>query len=115
MKDKFDQSTVDQVVQETIKKNIFGAVIYISSEDNSIDLISTAGNIAPENPYYIASINKLFLSSILLKLHAGGQVDINDKVSDYISKEYITGLSTLDNRGTNSPLEKKLLKHGLYL
>ena len=93
MKAELDQSSVDQIVQETIKKNIFGAVFYISSEDNSIDLISTAGNIGPENPYYIASINKLFTSSILLKLYAGGgQVDISDKISNYISKEYITGL-----------------------
>ena len=90
---KLEQSTIDQIVQETNKKKmIFGAVFYISSEDNSIDLISTTGNIAPESPYYIASINKLFISSILLKLYAGGQVDINDKISDYISKEYITGL-----------------------
>jgi CubicO group peptidase (beta-lactamase class C family) len=93
MKNKLEQSSVDQIVQATIKKkNIFGAVFYVSSEDNNIDLMSASGNIAPENPYYIASINKMFISSILLKLFAAGRLDINNKISEYILKELMTGL-----------------------
>ena len=93
MKNKLDQSSVDQIVQATNKKkNIFGAVFYVSSEDNNIDLMSASGNIAPENPYYIASINKMFISSILLKLYAAGRLDINNKISEYIPKELMTGL-----------------------
>jgi len=112
MKAELYQTSVDQIVQETIKKNIFGAAFYISSEDNSIDLISTAGNITPENPYYIASINKLFISSILLKLHARGQVDISDKISNYISKEYITGLHIYNGKEFSSDLTiAHLLSH----
>ena len=49
MNDKLDQSMVDQIVRATNeKKNIFGAVFYISSGDNSIDLLSASGNIEPE-------------------------------------------------------------------
>ncbi|HSG45768.1 MAG TPA: hypothetical protein VLA72_21705, partial [Anaerolineales bacterium] len=82
MKNKLEQSSLDQIVQAANKKkNIFGAVFYVSSEDNNIDLMSASGNIAPENPYYIASINKLFISSILLKLYAAGRLDINNKIS----------------------------------
>jgi D-alanyl-D-alanine carboxypeptidase len=112
MKVKLQQSSVDQIVQGTIKQNIFGAVFYISSEDNSIDLISAAGNIAPESSYYIASINKLFISSILLKLYAGGQVDISDRISDYILKEYITGLHIYNGQEYSSNLTiAHLLSH----
>lgn len=87
-----DQSTLDHIVQATIKRNIFGAVIYISSEDNSIDLISASGNITLEDPYYIASINKLFLSSIVLRLYAEDLIHINHKISDFISEELISEL-----------------------
>ena len=112
MKTELNQSSLDQIVQGTIKKNIFGAVFYISSEDNSIDLISTAGNIASENPYYIASINKLFISSILLRLYAEGQVDISEKISNYISKEYITGLHIYNGQEYSSDLTiAHLLSH----
>jgi len=112
MKDEPDQSSVDQIVQETIKKNIFGVVFYISSEDDSIDLISTAGNIAPETPYYIASINKLFISSILLKLYAEGQIDINNKISNYISNELISELHVYNGQEYSSDLTiAHLLSH----
>jgi CubicO group peptidase (beta-lactamase class C family) len=93
MKYKLTQSSLDQIVRAANeKKNIFGAVFYISSDDNSIDLLSASGNIAAEDPYYIASINKLVIASILLKLYAAGRVDLNDKISEYLPKEIITGL-----------------------
>ena len=93
MKDKLDQSMLDQIVRATNeKKNIFGAVFYVSSEDKNIDLISAAGNFEPESPYYIASINKLFISSILLKLYANNQLDVNDKISRYIPEEVMQKL-----------------------
>ena len=113
MKNKLEQSSVDQIVRATNeKKNIFGAVFYISSEDNSIDLMSASGNIAPENPYYIASINKLFISSILLKLYAAGRVDINNKISEYIPKEIMTGLHIHKGKEYSSDLTiTHLLSH----
>jgi CubicO group peptidase (beta-lactamase class C family) len=93
MINKLEQSTIDQIVRETSKKkNIFGVVFYISSGDNSINLLSSSGNIEPESPYFIASINKLFISSILLKLYADGQTDINNKISEYLPKDFMTGL-----------------------
>jgi CubicO group peptidase (beta-lactamase class C family) len=88
-----DQSMVDQIVRETNeKKNIFGAVFYFSSGDNSIDLLSASGNFEPESPYYIASINKLFISSILLKLYADKQIELDDKISAYLPTEVMQGL-----------------------
>ena len=93
MKDKLDQSMLGQIVRATNeKKNIFGAVFYVSSEDKSIDLLSASGNFEPESPYYIASINKLFISSILLKLYADNQLDVNDKISRYIPEEVMQEL-----------------------
>jgi len=93
MNDKLDQSMVNQIVRATSKKrNIFGAVFYFSSGDNSIDILSASGNIEPESPYYIASINKLFISSILLKLYADKQIELNDKISTYLPEEVVRGL-----------------------
>ena len=93
MKDKLDQSLLDQIVRATNeKKNIFGAVFYVSSEDKSIDLLSASGNFEPDRPYYIASINKLFISAILLKLYADNELNINDKISVYLPEEVMGGL-----------------------
>ena len=113
MTNKLEQSTMDQIVQGTNKKtNIFGAVFYISSEDNSINLLGSSGNIEPESPYYIASINKLFISSILLKLYADGQTDINNKISEYLPKEIMTGLHIHNGKEYSSDLTiSHLLSH----
>lgn len=93
MKSSIDQSTLDKLVQSVNeKKNIYGAVFYVSSGDRGMDLISAAGNMEPESPYYIASINKLFISAITLKLYADGRIDINDKISRYLPKEIMQGL-----------------------
>ena len=61
MKGKLNKSYLDQLVKNVItKKYIYGAVFYVSSNDNSIDLISASENIKEDSQYYIASINKFF-------------------------------------------------------
>ncbi len=93
MRDKLDQSILDEIVLTANKgKNIFGAVFNVSTEDNSIDLISASGNFEQQSHYYIASINKLFISSILLKLYADNQLNVNDKITKYLQEELTQGL-----------------------
>ena len=69
MNDKLNKTTLDHLVNALVMKNsIYGAVFYVSSGDNSIDLMSASGDIHEDSQYYIASINKLIISSIILKL-----------------------------------------------
>ena len=93
MKDKLSQLVLDQLVSKVVqKKHIYGAVFYVSSGDNSIDLISASGNIKKDSQYYIASINKLFVSSIILNLYTNNKLDLQDKISKYLPEEVIQGL-----------------------
>ena len=93
MKDKFDKSTLDQLVSSVInKKHIFGVVLYVSSGDNNVDLISASGNIREDSQYYIASINKFFVSAIILGLYTENKLDLRDKISKYLPDELVRGL-----------------------
>jgi len=84
---------LDQIVNNTIeKKYIYGAVFYISSDDLSIDLISASGNIKKDSQYYIASINKLFVSAVILQLYSQNKLGLLDKISKYLPKEKVQGL-----------------------
>jgi CubicO group peptidase (beta-lactamase class C family) len=74
------------------KKNIYGAVFYVSSDDSSIDLISASGNIKEDSQYHIASINKFFVSAIILKLYAKNKLDLQDKISKHLAEEIVRGL-----------------------
>ncbi|MCJ7566756.1 MAG: beta-lactamase family protein [Anaerolineales bacterium] len=113
MKDKLDQSMMDKIVSAANKrKNIFGAVFYISTEDNSIDSLSASGNLEPVSQYYIASINKLFISAILLKLYADNQLSVNDKISAYIQEEVMRGLHIHNRKDYSNDLTiAHLLSH----
>ena len=93
MENKINQSIFNQLVSNVITKEyIYGAVFYVSSGDNSVDLISAFGNIEEDSQYYIASINKFFVSAIILKLYTENKLDLQNKISKYLSEEVIQGL-----------------------
>ncbi len=93
MIEKLNKSILNQLVSNVItKKYIYGAVFYVSSDDNSVDLISASGNIKEDSQYYIASINKFFVSAIILKLYTENKLDIEDKISKYLPEDVVQGL-----------------------
>jgi len=93
MKDKLTETFLNQLLSNVAtKRYIYGAVFYVSSDDGSIDLISAAGNIQEDSPYYIASINKLFVSAIVLKLFTEHKLHLQDKISQHLPEEIVRGL-----------------------
>jgi len=93
MQERLNKSALNQLLSSVItKKYIYGVVFYVSSDDNTLDLISAAGNIKEDSQYYIASINKLFVSAIILKLYRENRLDLHDKISKYLPEKVISGL-----------------------
>lgn len=94
-----DQLTLDKIVKNTFaKKDIFGAVFCIESNDNSNTLISASGNMQEDSQYYIASINKLVISAITLKLYAENKLDLEDKIAQYLPADQILGLHVYNGK-----------------
>ena len=94
------------------KKHIFGAVFYVSSDDKSVDIISAAGNIHEDSQYYIASINKLFVSALILRLYSDNKVDINEKIVRYLPAETIKGLHVYKSKDYSHDLTiEHLMSH----
>ena len=90
---QLNQETLDQIVDDvTKKKHIYGAVFCVSSGEKSLDLISASGEMGPDSQYYIASINKLFISSIIMRLYKESRLDLEDKIYKYLSEETMQGL-----------------------
>ncbi len=83
----------EKIIQDVIKKNnIYGAVFNISNGDQSQTWIGASGNMNKESKYYIASINKFFISSIILRLINEKKISFDDSISRYISKDSLEGL-----------------------
>lgn len=105
MKNIIDQSTLNQIVADvTKKKHIYGAVFHLSSKDKNIDIISAAGNFEEDSQYYIASINKLFVSSIILRLYTQNKLNLFDKISKYLPIDTVNGLHIYRGRDYSDEL-----------
>lgn len=84
---------LDQIVKKvTTKKHIYGAVFNVSAGDGSQSWCGASGNIKMDSRYYIASINKLVISSIVLKLITEGRLSFNDPISKYLPENLMKGL-----------------------
>jgi D-alanyl-D-alanine carboxypeptidase len=87
------QETLDKIVAQTAKnKNVHGLVFHIESSDRTMSLLSASGNISSESQYYIASINKLIISFITLRLCQSKTINLDDKLSNYLPNETLNGL-----------------------
>jgi D-alanyl-D-alanine carboxypeptidase len=94
-----DQQHLDRLLHRTVgRADITGAVLHVSSGDGATDLISAAGDFRTDSAYYIASINKLLMSSLILRFATGGVLALDDRFADYVSDDVIAGLHVLDGR-----------------
>ena len=88
-----NQAAVARIVEKVSgQRHIYGAVFHVSSGDDRLNLTSASGNFQEGSCYYIASINKLFVSALILRLIAQQQVNLHDKISAYLPDEVMRGL-----------------------
>ncbi len=93
MPNPLTKAELDKIVGKLAShKLVFGTVFYVSSGDGLIDCISAAGNMQEETPYYIASINKLIIAAVALRLITEGQLGMEDKLAVYLKQDEIKGL-----------------------
>jgi CubicO group peptidase (beta-lactamase class C family) len=104
---------LDRLVSDVLKKkNIYGAVFCLSRGGSPVDQVSAAGEIDENSPYYIASINKLFISALVLKLHSDGKLDKDDTISKYLPVDTVQGLHVLNGvDSSNAVTITHLLSH----
>ncbi|GAA4469540.1 hypothetical protein GCM10023189_56710 [Nibrella saemangeumensis] len=87
------QSTLDRIVEETVANPfIYGASFQVSTSDGSLTLSSASGNLEPEARFYIASINKLMLSAVTLRLIRDNELRFTDRIAQYLPADLMDGL-----------------------
>lgn len=87
------QSKLDAILNKTVAHStIHGAVFHVASYDNSTQLTSAAGNIGIRDSYFIASINKLMISALILRLCHENKVSLKDKICLYLPELDLKGV-----------------------
>ena len=105
MKPELNQNILNDIMYRLIKnKYIYGAVFHVSSENEKINLISASGEMKEDSLYYIASINKLFISAIVLKLYAQKKLDLHAKIAQHLPHTLVNGLHIYKGRDYSNHL-----------
>lgn len=106
-KEKSLQAVLDKTVDG---KKVFGTSFAIKKD--AWVWRGAAGNLASDQPYFIASTTKLFTTAIILKLKAAGKLSLDDNISQYLSLPILSGLHVFHGKDYAQALTiKQLLAH----
>lgn len=100
------------------QKPIKQAIMAVESGDGSFRWSGAAGKsedglpLDPEAPFFIASIDKLYNTAVVLMLAERGKLRLDDPISDYLPVELTRGLHTLNGIDYSGSLTiRHLLSH----
>ena len=83
-------SFVAELVSTAVsKKHIYGAVLCVENGENSFSLLHGAGNLTINKPYFIASVTKLYVTAVILKLRTKNCLSFQNKISEYLPDEIL--------------------------
>ena len=99
--------------------DIPGVILYVEAGDEVAYARATGRTrkwggqpLAPDTPFHIASVGKLFTSATVLRLHEQGVLDVDDRAADYVSPEAIAGLVVVDGEDLSRTITiRQLLGH----
>ena len=79
-------SKFQTIINKTIdNKSVFGTVLTVVKGNDS--WTGSAGNLTNEQPYFIASTTKLYVTALILKLKAERKLSLDDKISKFLAPE----------------------------
>lgn len=90
---KFLETTVQRM---TAGRAVHGAILRVENGSGSFAWTGAAGNLRADQRYFIASVTKLYMTTIVLRLRATGQIDLDAPMSRYLPADLISGLHVLN-------------------
>lgn len=106
-KEKLLQAVLDKIVDN---KKVFGTSFALKKDEEIWQ--GASGNLAIDQPYFIASTTKLFTTAIILKLREEGKLTLEDKISKYIDTSILSGLHVYKGKDYSQELTiRHLLSH----
>ena len=106
-KEKSLQKVIDEKVDN---RKVFGTSFSIKKDD--FVWHGNSGNFSANQSYFIASTTKLFTTATILKLKADGNLNLDDKVSNYIDDSILAGLHIFKGKEYSARITiKHLLAH----
>ena len=96
MSTQLDEALFDRVVRKMVKnRSVFGAILRVENGDGSVSYTGAAGGLNEEDRYFIASVTKLYVTAVILRLRAEGRLGLEDRIHTYFPGELLRGLHVL--------------------
>jgi D-alanyl-D-alanine carboxypeptidase len=113
MKKILNENLFHQISKDMLKnKHVFGSVLCMENQDESISYIKSEGNMKEDDTYFIASVTKLYITAIMMMLKNQKKLDFDDKITQYFDYDFISGIHMLKGVDyTNSITIRHLLSN----
>jgi D-alanyl-D-alanine carboxypeptidase len=85
----------DAVARMARSRAVHGAILCVESGDGRLSWLGAAGNLKPDQRYFIASVTKMYVTVVVLRLRQEGRLDLDDPMSRYLPADLIRGLHVL--------------------
>jgi len=86
-----DTTLLKEIINGEIdNKNVFG--IQISFSQNDFNWNSSAGNLKPNDPIFIASTTKIFITALVLEFANENKLNLSDPINKYVSEDVLNNL-----------------------
>lgn len=91
-----NESFLEEVTSKMIKnRHVYGTIFCVESGDGSLSWCGSAGNLDHDDRYFIASVTKLYITTLILILRNEGRLKLDDKIVQYFPDGYLDGLHVL--------------------
>ena len=94
---KIKEELLNQCLREIIgKKGVYSAVLSVESGDKSFSWTGSAGDMQQDSKFFIASVTKLYVTAVVMRLVEEGRLNLEDTIGKYLPNEYMEGLHVLN-------------------
>ncbi len=98
------QGLLDEIVADTARKRyIHGFVMAVRRGDTTF--ASAAGNLDVSSRFFAASVTKLFVTAVILKLEAEGRLALDDRIAAHLPAETVDGLHVMNGVDRSGSIE----------
>lgn len=77
---------------ERRKPHTHGVLLSVQSADGRLSFQGAAGDAAPDRPYFIASVTKMYTVAVLMGLADEGRLDLDVPITAYLPGELLDGI-----------------------
>lgn len=82
----------DAVARMARSRAVHGAILCVESGDGSLSWCGAADNLQADQRYFIASVTKMYVTVVVLRLRQEGRIDLDDPIGRYLPADLIRGL-----------------------